>query len=166
MCDNINACIHSFINSSLNDSCTFELDMASFFDIFNVTVDTLVHSNPAVVIDFDATHSVFALLELLDTQDVSSVPLFTTEASLNVDESNTSIKKYIAIISTMDIATYILKSYMNEVSIYDALQKSATTIVGLASESSLGITISAVHSSMLLSDIIEQMSQGRAVVKW
>lgn len=137
--------------------------MSSFADIFDATIGSII-KNKHNLIEVISTTPLHEVINIFKNNEITSIPIFENisenQQQQQGEEDNKNItqgKKYIGIISMVDILSFILKIGDDDTN--DSLSHQVKYVLGSTQES-LNINLSIESEDTPLSIIVEKMSQG------
>ena len=153
------------------------IKMSSFVDLFEATIGSLTSSKQELI-EVISTTPIHDILTIFKNNNITSIPIYeftqqgdqqgdqqaqqqgqeATNTENNINPLITQGKKYLGIISMVDILSFILTSGDDDTN--DSLSHQVKYVLGSTTES-LNINLSIESEDTPLSVIVEKMSQGR-----
>ena len=137
--------------------------MSSFLN--NITVGGVLEVSQELV-EVESSTPICEVLVLFDERKVSSIPIYATPTGCKhttlCECEAPAGKKYIGLISVIDIIAFLLKRHDEECVDFDVLMSETEIrcVIGSTAESSLDIALCIASASAPLSEITNKMSQG------
>jgi hypothetical protein len=105
--------------------------------LLNVKVSELV-ATKRVLFDVPASTSIGDVLAVLEDEHILSVPVFGTPGEWTGAGGSELIidgKQYIGIVSVLDLVSSILRTYFDQGSVQNALERPVSSVIGATDES-------------------------------